>query len=91
MSDAYGYSPGPPSAQWQDITNTVPIPDRWTKGAINVAVRVEWARDGEERIDGVATRWTRDVVYVEFADPRKATTGIWVVAADVRRVSPSGQ
>lgn len=85
MSDAYGYTPGPPSARWQNVTNAVAIPSGWTNGSIDVTVRVVWERDGEEKLNGVATRWTADRVYVELADPRIGTTGIWVAPSDVVR------
>lgn len=84
----HGYGmPNAGTDRWQDITNAVPIPDGWTTAceAIDVTVRIVWATDGEERVDGQAVRWRGDSVYVEFRDPRKATTGAWVRAADVVR------
>lgn len=86
----YNHGYGMPNAgtdKWQDVLNAVPIPAGWHTpiASIPVTVRVVWAVDGEERVDGQATRWTDAVVYVEFADQRKATTGCWVAAADVVR------
>jgi hypothetical protein len=59
------------------------IPDQ--RHPIPVRARVVWERDGEEWVDGDATRWTDRVVFVELDDPRHATFGVWVVLGDVRR------
>ena len=53
---------------------------------IDVEVRLEWADDGEEWLQGRAWRWTRSHVFVGFVDPRSATGFVWVRARDVRRV-----
>jgi hypothetical protein len=53
-----------------------------------VTVRVVWERDGEEWIEGEATRWTDRVVFVTFWDRRLSTIEVWVVPDDVRRRHP---
>ena len=40
---------------------------------IDVEVRVEWAKDGEEWLQGRAWRWTKSHVFVRFQYPRLAT------------------
>jgi hypothetical protein len=52
---------------------------------IPATVRVDFPADGEEWLEGMATRWTRTHVYVVVADPRLAVLGLWVLATDVRR------
>lgn len=52
---------------------------------IDVEVRIEWARDGEEWIVGTAWRWTASHVFVRFEDPRSLIGFVWVRARDVRR------
>jgi hypothetical protein len=86
MGDVGMYGiPGPGALQ--EVRNAVPIPAFWHTPAepIGVLVRVEWELDGSMWLPGRATRWTSEVVYVEFDDTRKRTTGVWVNAADVRR------
>jgi hypothetical protein len=48
-------------------------------------VRVVWAVDGEQWMQGRASRWTTRHVFVELADARLATLGVWVTPAEVRR------
>lgn len=62
------------------------IPDQ--PNPIPVEVRLELDPDGEVWLPGRAARWTRTHVYVNgLADDRIAIRAVWVVAADVRRVS----
>jgi hypothetical protein len=81
MSSNVDQTPGPPGGHWQAITNerfprdARTIPDQ--RHPIPVIVRVLWERDGEEWIDGEATRWTDHVVFVTFGDRRLSTTGVW--------------
>lgn len=82
---------------WQRILNdAIPIGAESYKRhqPIPVLVRVVWEDDGEEWLDGEATRWDADHVYVELwrgrvPDPRQMTTGVWVRPADVRRHAQS--
>jgi hypothetical protein len=39
-------------------------------------------------VDGVATRWDADHVYVEVRDQRLQGNGVWVKPQDVYRRSP---
>jgi hypothetical protein len=59
------------------------IPDQPQR--IPVWVRVVWAVDGEQWMQGHASRWTTRHVFVELADARLATLGVWVTPAEVRR------
>ena len=52
---------------------------------IDVEVRIEWADDGEEWLQGRAWRWTRSHVFVRFLDSRSLTGFVWVRARDLRR------
>jgi hypothetical protein len=80
-----------PSASWRSWQRV--LNERWPpdprdvpeREAIPVRVRVVWERDGEEWVDGLACRWTRERVYVELRDVRSMTLGVWVSASDVRR------
>jgi hypothetical protein len=89
MSSNIDQTPGPPGSRWQRILNeSFPrdardIPAQ--RDPIPVRVRVVWKRDGEEWVDGEATRWTERVVFVEFRDRRLSTIGVWVRPNDVRR------
>jgi hypothetical protein len=56
--------------------------------AIPVRVRIVWKRDGEEYMEGMATRWDADHVYVEVRDKRLQGNGLWVKPCDVYRRSP---
>jgi len=71
----------------RSVTATSP-PATWTTAPAPIAViiRIVWELDGEMWLPGLATRWTRQIVYVEIDDARKRTTGIWVDAGDVRRM-----
>lgn len=60
------------------------IPDQ--PRSVPVEVRVVWETDGEEWCRGHARRWTRTHVFVSFADGRLVGPGVWVLAADVRRI-----
>jgi hypothetical protein len=56
---------------------------------IRVRVRLVWERDGEEYLEGVATRWDADHVYVEIRhENRLQGNGVWVKPSDVFRRSP---
>jgi hypothetical protein len=59
------------------------IPDQPKR--IAVWVRVVWALDGEQWMQGHASRWTARHVFVELGDARLATLGIWVTPAEVHR------
>jgi hypothetical protein len=89
VSSNVDQTPGPPGGLWQTITNerfprdARSIPNQ--RNPISVRVRVVWERDGEEWIDGDATRWTDRVVFVTFGDRRLSTIGVWVVPGEVRR------
>jgi len=85
--DAYGGPP--PRRQWQRVLNTSwPLRDdksqphaRGIKDAehpIAVTVRIIWEVDGEEWIDGTATRWHGRSVFVRVDDarPRWAARGL---------------
>lgn len=84
--DAYGMSDGQPKPQavlnesWPDQPRGLS-----RREPIDVQVRIVWAVDGEQWIDGRAVRWTGRHVYVEFDDRRIRTTGVWVAPADVVR------
>lgn len=91
VSNEYGMAPhGNGAHLHQDVLNerwpTTPR-DQWTRAdsPIPVTVRIVWAKDGEEHIDGNATRWSGRCVYVEFTDQRLNKTGAWVDAGDVER------
>ena len=78
----------PPWWHWQTAVN-----QRWpsdptafaARVPIEVQVRIVWSRDGEDLVDGVASRWDRRHVYVAVRDRRLATLGVWVAPADVHR------
>jgi hypothetical protein len=77
---------------WRDVLNMHWPPEptvfrRRDKG-IAVRVRIVWDRDGEEYVEGVATRWDADHVYVEVIDKRLQGNGVWVKPCDVYRRSP---
>lgn len=59
------------------------IPDQ--PNPIPVHVRVVWEGGGEEWIDGMASRWTANAVFVAVDDERRRTIGVWVRPEDVRR------
>lgn len=52
---------------------------------IPITARIVWGEDGEQPVDGVAVKWTRDLVLVEVRDPRCATIGPWLHVTDVKR------
>jgi hypothetical protein len=74
-------TPGPPGGRRQNILNESFPPNARDildqRNPIPVSVRVVWERDGEEWIDGTATRWTDRVVFVEFGirDRRRSECG----------------
>jgi hypothetical protein len=65
-----------------------PAEFRHRENGITVRVRIVWDRDGEEYVEGVATRWDTDHVYVEIRDKRLQGKGVWVKPCDVYRASP---
>lgn len=75
----------------QRILNARAVPERFTPGEpVPVQVRLQWADDGTEVIETVATAWTTPLVLVLVEDPRSPTRGVWVPARDVRRFRGSG-
>lgn len=59
--------------------------DRPSGEQVAVEVRVAF-ETGDEWLQGTATRWHGQHVRVVTSDPRIVTYGLWVVAADVRRI-----
>jgi hypothetical protein len=54
--------------------------------SIDVTVRVEFKRDGETWLDGTATRWHGEHVFVRVEnEPRLRLPFVWVHAENVRR------
>ena len=47
-----------------------------------------WDCDGEEYVEGAATRWDADHVYVKVIGKRLQGNGVWVKPCDVYRRSP---
>lgn len=83
----------PPHVQrWQSVLNehwpTQPLQFKDRPPGIAVRARVQWERDGEEYLFGVATRWDTDHVYVQIRDTtgRLAGQGVWLKPADVYRM-----
>jgi hypothetical protein len=51
-----------------------------------VIARVVWEKDGEERIECDAIRWTRTHVLVDLGRARRCSTiGAWLLPQDVKR------
>jgi hypothetical protein len=81
-----------PAGGWQRVQNESWPPaevarrlsDRPYEEQIPVIVRVVFDT-GEENIEGMASRWTGQHVYVLVADQRVRIGGVWVAAADVSR------
>jgi hypothetical protein len=77
---------------WREVLNMhwPPRPSEFERRRPGIAVRVRivWDQDGEEYVDGVATRWDVDHVYVEVGDQRLQGNGVWVKPDDVYRRSP---
>lgn len=48
-----------------------------------LAVRIVWERDGETWLDGTATRWAGQCVFVRFDDERSRLGFAWVDGGDV--------
>lgn len=59
------------------------IPDQ--TNPIPVRARVVWEGDGEQWVDGMAKRWTRDAVFVALGDERLRAIGVWLQPTDVKR------
>jgi hypothetical protein len=78
--------------EWSDVLNMhwPPRPSEFTHRVpgIPVRVRIVWDGDGEEYVEGTATRWDADHVYVEVRDNRLSGNGVWVKPGDVYRRSP---
>lgn len=85
--DAYGYSINHRPDLWQTVVNRHPYSGDFPpeRRGIPVRVRIVWERDGEEWLNGRATRWTDDSVFVEFFDVRLVALGEWLAPSDVRR------
>jgi hypothetical protein len=45
-----------------------------------------WERDGVEFVQTIATAWTTRAVLIALRTPRWRLAGVWVPAADVRRL-----
>lgn len=58
---------------------------------IPVRVRVVFEHDGEQWLDGQATRWHGRSVRVAVHDTRLIVPGVWVDAADVTRRDDDAQ
>lgn len=79
--------------QRQRLLNGRTIPPRRVQrdGHIPVTSRLVWERDGEERVDSYAERWTSELVRIEPVghDHRWAHIWahicVWIPAQDVRR------
>lgn len=52
---------------------------------IPVTARIVFKDDGEVFLDGMATRWHEQSVFVAIHDQRLAVHGAWVNAKDVKR------
>lgn len=78
--------------EWSDVLNMhwPPKPAQVARHrpGIPVRVRIVWDGDGEEYVEGTATRWDADHVYVEVRDTRLSGNGVWVKPSDVYRRSP---
>lgn len=61
------------------------MPERDHTGWIAVHARIAWQDDPMEIVEGLAKRWTRDAVWVTFADLRKHGGGVWLEPRDVCR------
>lgn len=72
---------------WQKIGNEVGARASFrNRPPVPVRVRIEWADDGEEWVDGTATRkGFDDAIYVEIRDRRCSTLGAWLRPEDVQR------
>jgi hypothetical protein len=75
---------------WQAVLNAdfppPPVPARNAREPVPVVARVVWERDGEERVECLAIRWTRTHVLVDLSrDRRCSTVGAWLRADDVKR------
>ena len=79
--------------EWCDVLNKHwpprPAEFRNRDRGIEVRVRIVWDGNGEEYVEGLATRWDADHVYVEVRDTRLEGNGVWVKPCDVYRRSPS--
>lgn len=70
---------------WQKIVNSAGARGSFQDRApMPVRARTEWERDGEEWVDGVATRQGFDgAIFVELKDRRCSTLGVWLRPGDV--------
>ena len=62
------------------------IPEQPAHKHIPVQVRIVFDTDGACWVNGVATRWTRDTVFIQLDDVRVIGRHVWVAVRDVRRV-----
>lgn len=72
---------------WEQPTNALPIPRRFTRARDPVAVtaRLVWASSGVQLVDTLAEAWTCRIVLVHVEDRRLRVKGVWVLVADVCR------
>jgi hypothetical protein len=87
----YGAFGAPSTWTFQKVRNVEYPPDGVPRllrerDAIPVSARVVWEQDGEEWISGRAVKWVRPVVFVLISDERHGGAGLWLPAADVRRL-----
>lgn len=91
----YGAAGAPADWQYQKVSNTEWPPTGVARlleerSPVPVTARIVWEADAEEWVVGSATRWLRPVVFVQLSDHRLSGAGVWLPAADVRRVSAGG-
>lgn len=81
--DGKQFAPGPP--KYQEVRNRLPARDKPQRDRITVRARLVWEYDGEEWIECVASRLDADgpAIYVELADSRCRTVGVWLHPDDV--------
>lgn len=69
---------------WQKIFNALPARDLPDRPAVPVRVRVVFAEDGEQWLNGEATRLDPGAaIYVRIRDRRVMTLGVWLHPDDV--------
>lgn len=68
----------------QHVLNALPARDKPNRPPLPVRARLVWETDGEERVDGRATRLDpAGAIFVELADPRCWFIGVWLHPDDV--------
>ncbi|WP_172171075.1 hypothetical protein [Brevibacterium sp. CT2-23B] len=70
---------------WQKVCNDAGARGSYQdRSPMLVRARIEWERDGEEWVDGTATRLGFDgAIFVELKDRRCQAIGVWLPPADV--------